>query len=173
MQGRGFCFFFCFVLCFAPIAWLLVAWIWGHPGPSAPGEHPEWTDSVNSQLQLSDHLTIGLLTRILHTLDLMSPWWRAPSQHPNSSFTSTYTINSFFRDPSYSGAADSQCPRSICVLTHQLLRPQGKPTWRATSQSPVGCNHTFSNKVHILALGKGPPPNLLLPWVLSLSPRIL
>lgn len=122
------------VLFLAPTAWLLVAWIGGYRGSSAPGECPEWTDSGSSQSQLSDPLTVVLLTWTVSTP------WRAPSQRPNSSFSSAYTTDGCFPWPllcSCCWQSGSQCPRSLCMA-------RGNTAWRTTSLSRRLCAATAS-----------------------------
>lgn len=92
----------------APTAWLLVAWIGGRPVVLSPW----WVSRVDR---------LGKLTvpaewsshRGSSDMDIVSTPWRAPSQRPNSSFSSAYTTDGCFPWPllcSCCWQSGSQCP---------------------------------------------------------------
>lgn len=156
---QGTCFWFCFLLLLHGCQWHGqedIQWF------SAPGECPEWTDSGSSQSQLSDPLTVVLLTWTLCLLH------GEPPVSVLTSFSSAYTTDGCFPWPllcSCCWQSGSQCPPL------PLYGPR-QPNLENFTVPQAVCSHSFPDKVQTLALGKGPVPSVFLPWVVSLSPWV-
>lgn len=82
----------------------------------------------------------------------------SPSQHRNHIFQ-----------------AVQQCPSApynLCSATCQNHRSVLAQANQPLLSHLVGCNYPFSNKVWTPACGKGSPYKSVIPWILSLNPRI-
>lgn len=126
MQGRGFCF--CFLLLLPGCQWhRYEEFQWS----CAPVECPEWTDSVRSQSQLSDHLTIVHLTMNIAHRRLRVSLMDSPKS------TSELFIHACLHHRwLFSMALSMQSAAGSQVLSvPRASQAQGHPTWRTVLQS--------------------------------------
>lgn len=111
-----------------------------------------WVDFVSSQPQLSEHLISFPDVGIAYPKPHVS-WWKATSQHPNSSCMSVVSQMVVSPDPSYADAAGSQILSVLIPIVHSPTILFGPTQPGEQLCTPVDCNHTF-NKVQTLAWGR-------------------